>query len=51
MAAPKPGDLSAGLAGLVVAAAFLLVILSGIVHLTNQHYAKLEAKAPAAQTK
>jgi hypothetical protein len=48
MAAPKVGDMTAGIAGLVVAAAFLLVILGGIVHLTNQHYAG-EQPAAAAQ--
>jgi hypothetical protein len=47
MAAPKPGDLKAGIIGLIVAAVFLLVVLTGIVHLTNQHYANLEPKAAA----
>ncbi|HEX5435710.1 MAG TPA: hypothetical protein VFW98_01025 [Gemmatimonadaceae bacterium] len=50
MAAPKPGDLPAGYVGLIVVAIFLLVVLTGIVHLTNAHYAG-EAPAKAAATK
>jgi len=51
MAPPKPGDRSAGLIGFVVAAIFLLVVLGGIVKLTNAHYDAKEAKAPATAQK
>lgn len=51
MAPPKPGDRSAGTIGFVVAAIFLLVILTGIVKLTNAHYNEKEAKTPATATK
>lgn len=53
MSAPLQGDKAAGFTGLIVGGALLLVILYGIVHLTNLHYAGLEggAKAPAAATR
>jgi hypothetical protein len=48
MAAPLPGDKSAGYTGLVVGALALLLILGGIVKAVNAKYAR-EAPAAAAQ--
>jgi hypothetical protein len=50
MSAPRPGDMSAGFTGLVVAVVFLFGALSAIVYFTNQKFAGHErARAPAAQ--
>lgn len=50
MSMPLPQDRRGGLMGLVIGAIVLFVVLYGIVHLTNGHYAKLEgAKQPAAE--
>ncbi len=49
MAAPREGDLRAGLTGLIIGGALLLAVMTAIVHFTNVHYAK-EAPA-AAETK
>lgn len=48
MAAPRPGDLRAGFTGLVVAAVFLLIVLTTIVKVTSSHDAH-EKPAAAAQ--
>lgn len=49
MAMPLPQDKQGGLPGLIIGGILLFVVLFGIVHLTNAHYAKLEgAKKPAA---
>jgi hypothetical protein len=48
MAPPLAEDKKAGFTGLIVGAVLLLIVLYGIVHLTNQHYAKLEGAKPAA---
>lgn len=45
MAAPKEGDLKAGLTGLIIGGALLAGALFLIVHETNQHYA---AETPPA---
>jgi hypothetical protein len=45
MTAPKQGDLRAGVTGLIVGAVLLLVVMTAIVHFTNQRYA---GEAPAA---
>jgi hypothetical protein len=45
MAAPQEGDLKAGLTGLIIGAVLLGVVLTTIVHFTNQRYA---SEAPAA---
>jgi hypothetical protein len=45
MAAPKEGDLKAGVTGLIIGGVLLLGALTLIVHLTNQHYA---AETPPA---
>lgn len=47
MAAPLPQDERAGYTGLIVAIIFLLVVLGGIVELTNRHYAKEKPAAAA----
>jgi hypothetical protein len=47
MAAPKEGDLKAGLTGLIIGGALLLGALTLIVRLTNQHYAS--ESPPAAE--
>jgi hypothetical protein len=47
MTAPKEGDLKAGLTGLIIGGALLLIVLTAIVHFTHRHYAE-EAPAPAA---
>jgi hypothetical protein len=49
MAAPREGDLRAGLTGLIIGGVLLLAVMTAIVHFTNVHYAK-EAPA-AAETK
>ncbi|MGH7625160.1 MAG: hypothetical protein ACREOJ_07575 [Gemmatimonadaceae bacterium] len=49
MPAPLEGDRKAGLIGLAVGAVFVLVVIYSVVHITNRHYAKLEAAKPAAQ--
>lgn len=46
MAAPKEGDLKAGVTGLIIGAALLLSAMTAIVHFTNEHYASAEP-APA----
>jgi hypothetical protein len=55
MAPPLAQDKRAGFTGLVVGAVFLLIVLYGIVHLTNVHYAGREGgsggKAAAAETR
>ncbi|MBK5187901.1 MAG: hypothetical protein JJD97_06615 [Gemmatimonadaceae bacterium] len=48
MAAPKEGDLRAGLTGLIIGAVVLLAVLTAIVHFTNARYA---GETPAAATK
>jgi hypothetical protein len=45
MAAPKEGDLKAGLTGMIIGGMLLLAAMTAIVHFTNEHY---EHKAPAA---
>jgi hypothetical protein len=50
MAAPREGDLKAGLTGLIVGGALLLGALTLIVHLTHRHYAE-ETPPTAAATK
>ena len=45
MSAPREGDLKAGLTGMIVGAALLLIAMTAIVHFTNEHY---EHEAPAA---
>jgi hypothetical protein len=45
MTAPKEGDLRAGVTGLIIGAVLLLVVMTAIVHFTNQRYA---GEAPAA---
>lgn len=47
MTAPKEGDLKAGLTGMIVGGALLLIAMTAIVHFTNEHYAH-EAPAAAA---
>jgi hypothetical protein len=49
MAAPKEGDLKAGLTGMIVGGVLLLAAMTAIVHFTNVHYTQ-EAPA-AAETK
>jgi len=39
MAAPKAGDLKAGVTGLIIGAVLLLVTMTAIVHFTNARYA------------
>jgi hypothetical protein len=46
MAAPKEGDLKAGVTGLIIGAVLLLCTMTAIVHFTNQKYAS-EEPAPA----
>jgi hypothetical protein len=49
MSMPLPQDKQGGLIGLIGGAILLSVVLYGIVHLTNVHYAKLAAaEKPAA---
>ena len=48
MSMPLPQDKQGGLMGLIVGGILLFVVLYGIVHLTNVHYANLEAAKPAA---
>ena len=48
MSAPLAEDRGAGFTGLLVAAALLLLILGGIVKLTNKSYERQE-RAPSAQ--
>jgi hypothetical protein len=45
MAAPKDGDLKAGLTGMIIGGMLLLAAMTAIVHFTNEHY---EHEAPAA---
>jgi hypothetical protein len=49
MAAPREGDLKAGITGLIIGGALLLGALTFIVHMTNQHYAS--ESPPAEATK
>ena len=51
MAAPLPGDKSAGFTGLIVGAIVVFLIAWGIVHLTNRKYAGHEGGAEAAETR
>ncbi len=49
MSMPLPQDRRGGLMGLVIGGILLFVSMYAIVHLTNVHYANLEAaKKPAA---
>lgn len=49
MSMPLPQDRRGGLMGLAVGGILLFLVLYGIVHLTNAHYANLEgAEQPAA---
>ena len=49
MSMPLQQDKQGGLMGLIVGGILLFVVLYGIVHLTNSHYAKLQAaEKPAA---
>ena len=47
MAAPKAGDLKAGVTGLIIGAVLLLATMTAIVHFTNVHYA---GEKPAAES-
>lgn len=48
---PLPQDKRGGFYGLIIGGILLFVVIYGIVHFTNVHYANLEsAKAPAAVT-
>jgi hypothetical protein len=49
MAAPKEGDLKAGVTGLIIGAVLLFVTMTAIVHFTNAHYAAEEPAAAAAK--
>ena len=49
MTAPKEGDLKAGVTGLIIGAALLLVTMTAIVHFTNSHYATEEPPAVVAK--
>ncbi len=50
MAAPLPGDKSAGFMGLVIGGIVVFLIAWGIVHLTNKKYEGHKAEgAPAGQ--
>ena len=51
MSAPKEGDLKAGLTGMIVGAALLLIAMTAIVHFTNEHYEHEAPAAAAAETK
>jgi len=48
MAAPLPGDKSAGYTGLIVGGIAVFLIAWGIVHLTNKKYEGEKAGSPAA---
>ncbi|MFI5242159.1 MAG: hypothetical protein ACHQRL_04045 [Gemmatimonadales bacterium] len=48
MAAPKEGDLKAGLTGLIIGGALLFGALTLIVHFTHRHYAAEEPPAAEA---
>ena len=49
MSMPLPQDRRGGLMGLVIGGIVLFISMYAIVHLTNSHYAKLEAaEQPAA---
>ena len=52
MAPPKEGDLKAGVTGLIIGGAILLITMTAIVHFTNVHYdsEKPAADAPKAAT-
>ncbi|MEJ7810384.1 MAG: hypothetical protein WKG32_08215 [Gemmatimonadaceae bacterium] len=49
MSAPRPEDMRAAFTGLLVAAVVLMIALTTIVHLTNNHYAGEGAHADAAK--
>ena len=49
MAAPKEGDLKAGVTGLIIGTVLLLVTMMAIVHFTNAHYAGGEPAAESAK--
>ena len=49
MAAPKEGDLKAGVTGLIMGGVLLLVTMTAIVHFTNAHYASEEPSAAATK--
>lgn len=48
MSKPKSRDLSAALTGLLLGAVSLFLIVTTIVLLTNSHFKKEKAEAPAA---
>jgi hypothetical protein len=48
MSMPLQEDKRGGLLGLIVGGIVLFIILLGIVHFTNVHYAGLEGAKPAA---
>ena len=49
MAAPLPGDKSAGFTGLIVGAVVVFLIAWAIVHLTNKHYEGEKAATTTGQ--
>jgi hypothetical protein len=49
MAAPKEGDLKAGVTGLIIGAVLLLCTMTAIVHFTNARYASEEPAAVVAK--
>jgi hypothetical protein len=51
MSAPLPGDKRAGFIGLVVAAVFILWLVTLVVYLTNAKYAHREGAPAAAATR
>ena len=51
MAAPLPGDKSAGYTGLIVGGIVVFLIAWGIVHLTNKKYEGHGEGAAAAETR
>ncbi|HEX8849320.1 MAG TPA: hypothetical protein VF761_07310 [Gemmatimonadaceae bacterium] len=51
MAAPLPGDKSAGYTGLIVGGIVVFLIAWGIVHMTNKKYEGHAEGAAAAETR
>lgn len=49
MAAPREGDLKAGVTGLIIGAVVLFVTMTAIVHFTNARYASEEPAAVVAK--
>jgi hypothetical protein len=49
MAAPREGDLKAGVTGLIIGAVVLFVTMTAIVHFTNVRYASEEPAAVVAK--